>query len=128
MPKNNRKNVTRKNRNNRNNRGPAARKDGGAKIPAVGSKVQVWNGTAKHTSGGLRKGDLMKNKGRIVSKKKHAAGKKAIKHLIKLGYKAKKGTFKLFKKGKRGGFADDASGVPMGFEDMSGAAGFKNMI
>ena len=124
MPKNNRKNVTRKNRNNRVNR--VNRVNGGANVPAVGSKVQVWNGTAKHTSGGLRKGDLMKNKGRIVSKKKHAAGKKAIKHLIKLGYKAKKGTFKLFKKGKRGGFAEDASGA--GFEDMSGAAGFKNMI
>jgi len=122
-------NVTRKNRNNRNNRVNRVnrnRKNGGASVPAVGSKVQVWNGTAKHTSGGLRKGDLMKNKGRIVSKKKHAAGKKAIKHLIKLGYKAKKGTFKLFKKGKRGGFAEDASGA--GFEDMSGAAGFKNMI
>lgn len=123
MPRNNRKNVTRKNRKNRANR-----VNGGAKVPAVGSKVQVWNGTAKHTSGGLRKGDLMKNKGRIVSKKKHAAGKKAIKNLIRLGYKAKKGTFKLFKRGKRGGFAEDMSGVPMGFEDMSGAAGFKNMI
>ena len=118
MPNQARKNRTRKNRNERR----------GGGVPAVGSKVQVWNGTAKHTSGGLTKKDLMRHKNRIVSKKKHAAGKKAIKHLIKLGYKAKKGTFKLFKKGKRGGFADDASGVPMGFEDMSGAAGFKNMI
>jgi hypothetical protein len=41
----------------------------------------------------------MKTKaGRIVSKKKHAAGKKAIKRLRKLGFVAKKGTFKLFKK------------------------------
>lgn len=78
---------------------------GGAKMPAVGSKAQVFNGTAKHTSGGLHKKDLMKTKnGRIVSKKKHAAGKKAIKNLRKLGYIAKKGTFKLFsKKSKRGG-------------------------
>jgi hypothetical protein len=37
-------------------------------------------------------------KGRIVSRKKHAAGKKALKRLTKAGYKAKKGTFKLFKK------------------------------
>jgi hypothetical protein len=37
-------------------------------------------------------------KGRVVSKKKHAAGKKAILRLRKLGYVAKKGTFKLFKK------------------------------
>ena len=42
---------------------------------AVGSKVQVWNNTAKRTSGGLTKGDLMKNKaGKVVSKKQHLAG------------------------------------------------------
>jgi hypothetical protein len=65
----------------------------------VGSKAQVFHGTAKHTSGGLKKGDLMKTKaGRVVSKKKHAAGKKAIMKLRKMGYVAKKGTFKLFKK------------------------------
>ena len=69
------------------------------KMPTTGSKAQVWHGTAKHTSGGLKKGDLMKTKkGRVVSKKKHAAGKKAITKLRKLGYVAKKGTFKLFKK------------------------------
>lgn len=78
---------------------------GGAKLPAVGSKSQVFHGSAKHTSGGLTRKDLMKTKnGRIVSRKKHAAGKKAIKNLRKLGYIAKKGTFKLFtKKSKRGG-------------------------
>ena len=77
---------------------------GGAKIPAVGSKSQVFHGTAKHTAGGLKLKDLMKTKnGRIVSRKKHAAGKKAIKNLRKLGYIAKKGTFKLFSKSKRGG-------------------------
>jgi hypothetical protein len=65
----------------------------------VGSKAQVFHGTAKHTSGGLVKKDLMKTrKGRIVSKAKHAAGLKAIKQLRKSGYVAKKGTFKLFKK------------------------------
>ena len=73
---------------------------GGAKIPAVGTKAQVYHGTAKHTSGGLTKKDLMHTKkGRIVSRKKHAAGKKALKRLLKAGYKAKKGTFKLFKRG-----------------------------
>jgi hypothetical protein len=72
---------------------------GGAKMPAVGTKAQVWHGKAKHTSGGLTRKDLMKTKkGRIVSRKKHAAGKKALKRLTKAGYKAKKGTFKLFKK------------------------------
>jgi hypothetical protein len=70
-----------------------------SKVPAVGSKAQVYHGTAKHTSGGLTKKDLMKTKaGRIVSKKKHAQGLKSIKKLRKMGYVAKKGTFKLFKK------------------------------
>jgi len=81
-------NVTRKNR-----------KQESGKMLTVGSAAQVYHGTAKHTSGGLKKGDLMKTKkGRVVSKKKHAAGLKAIKRLRKLGYVAKKGTFKLFKK------------------------------
>jgi hypothetical protein len=78
--------------------GSAAMMKGGAHKITVGSKLQVWHGTAAHTSGGLKKKDLMKHKGRIVSRKKHAAGKKAIKNLVKAGYKAKKGTFKLFRK------------------------------
>ena len=66
----------------------------------VGSKAQVYHGTAKRTSGGLKKGDLMKTKaGRIVSRKKHALGKKAIQRLFKAGYKPKKGSFKAMKKG-----------------------------
>lgn len=49
-------------------------------ISAVGSKAAVWHGTADHTSGGLHKDALMKNKsGRIVSKKKHAQGVEAFK-------------------------------------------------
>lgn len=95
------------------------------KIKAVGSKAEVFHGTAKHTSGGLKKHELMMTKrGRIVSKKQHAAGKKAVKRLFAAGYKPKKGTFKLFHKSsshkrhtkkhrstrrRRGGFAD-ASG------------------
>jgi len=81
------------------------RKVGGAratrkasKVPTVGTKAMVFHGTAKHTSGGLTKKDLMKHKGRIVSRKKHALGKKALANLKKAGYVAKKGTFKLFKK------------------------------
>jgi ribosomal protein L25 (general stress protein Ctc) len=67
------------------------------KVPAVGTKAQVWHNTARHTSGGLGKSDLMKTKkGRIVSKKKHAAGKRALSRLRKAGFVAKKGTFKLF--------------------------------
>ena len=68
----------------------------------VGSKAQVFHGTAKHTSGGLTKKDLVQNKhGRIVSRKKMAAGKKALKYLTRKGYKAKKGTFRLFNKHRR---------------------------
>ena len=65
---------------------------------AVGSRAQVWNGTAKHTSGGLTKKHLMMNKwGRIVSRKKHATAKKQ-KRLEKAGYFAKKGEFGVVKK------------------------------
>jgi len=68
-------------------------------MQSTGSKAQVWHGTAKHTTGGLTKNNLMKNKhGRIVSKRKHSLGKKSIKNLKKLGYVAKKGQFKLFHK------------------------------
>ena len=73
--------------------------NGGAHIKAVGSKAEVFHGTAKHTSGQLYKKDLMMTKkGRIVSKKKHALGKKSIKRLFALGYKPKKGKFSLMRK------------------------------
>lgn len=53
----------------------------------VGSNAQVFHGTALRTSGGLTKDKLMKNKnGRIVSRKKHAAGLKALRHLTAAGY------------------------------------------
>lgn len=46
-------------------------------ICTVGDMRMVWNGTAKHTAGGLKKADLIKNKrGKIVSRKRHALGKK----------------------------------------------------
>ena len=73
--------------------------EGGAHIKAVGSKAEVFHGTAKHTSGGLKKKDLVKTrKGRIVSRKKQLAGRKAIKRLFALGYKPKKGKFSLMRK------------------------------
>ena len=41
----------------------------------VGSKLEVYRGKASHTSGGLEKDDLIKNKqGKVVSKKKHEVG------------------------------------------------------
>ena len=59
----------------------------------IGTRREVFNGTAKKTSGGLEKKDLIKNKlGRIVSKKKHITAKKE-KRLVKYGYGAKKGSF-----------------------------------
>ena len=121
-----RKNRTRKNGRKNNGSGNGSTNMMGGAKKASGSKREVWNGTAKHTPGGLVRGDLMKHKGRIVSKKKHAAGKKAIARLRKLGYTAKKGSFKLFRKGKKRGGFEDMSGA-MGFEDMSGAAGFEDM-
>jgi len=71
---------------------------GGARKPAVGSRKMVMNGNADHTAGGLKKSDLMMHKGRIVSRKAHRAGLKAIKRLRAAGYIAKKGQFKLFSK------------------------------
>ena len=50
---------------------------GGRHQHRVGSRVQVVNGTAHHTSGGLTKKDLKYNKyGRIVSAKKSALAKR----------------------------------------------------
>jgi hypothetical protein len=73
---------------------------GGKKMLSVGSRAQVWHGTAKKTSGGLTKKDLKKNKaGRIVSVKMSNRAKKE-KRLEKAGYKPTKGKFKLFKKKK----------------------------
>jgi len=70
-----------------------------SRASTVGTKAQVFHGTAKRTSGGLTRKDLMKTKkGRIVSKRKHAAGKVAVRRLKAAGYSAKKGTFKLFRK------------------------------
>ena len=69
----------------------------------VGSRAQVWNGTAQKTSygrAGLKKSDLLMNKwGRIVSKKKHKTGKKSgLKRLHAKGYFTRKGKFGVFKK------------------------------
>jgi len=71
-------------------------------IKTVGSKAEVYHGTALKTSGQLHKKDLVKTKkGRIVSRKKQAAGKKAIKRLFALGYKPTKGKFSLMKKSSK---------------------------
>ena len=70
-------------------------------MKASGTRAEVMHGTAKHTSGGLKKKDLKYNKrGRIVSKRASARAKKENR-LVKAGYKTKKGVFGSFKKGKR---------------------------
>ena len=68
----------------------------------MGSRAQVWHGTAYKTSGGLCKHHLMQNKaGRIVSKDKHNTAKKE-RRLVKAGYGTKKGKFGFVMLGKTG--------------------------
>ena len=70
----------------------------------IGTRAQVWHGTAYKTSGGLVKKDLMQNKtGRIVSRAKFVTAKKEMR-LVKAGYGTKKGKFgyvKLHGKSKK---------------------------
>ena len=67
-----------------------------------GSREQVMNGTAYKTSGGLKKNQLLMNKGgRIVSRKKYDAISEAGSNLEKYGYFAKKGKFGYVKKKPR---------------------------
>lgn len=43
-------------------------------MKTVGSKREVYNGTADHTAGGLKKADLKENRhGKVVSRKQSAA-------------------------------------------------------
>jgi RNA:NAD 2'-phosphotransferase (TPT1/KptA family) len=59
----------------------------------------VFHGNATRTSGRLTKDDLIKTKaGRIVSKKRHEAGKNALRYLHAKGYIAVKGVFGCAKK------------------------------
>ena len=66
-----------------------------------GSRAEVFHGTAKHTPGGLVKGDLVQDKyGNIKSKAAVAAAKKRMKEegakaMVKVFKSAKKGDFKL---------------------------------
>ncbi len=64
----------------------------------IGSRAQVWHGTAYKTKGNLVKSDLLMTKrGKIVSKKKHFTAKKD-KRLQKHGYFTQKGKFGFVKK------------------------------
>ena len=69
-------------------------------MKTFGSRAEDFHGTAKKTSGGLEKRDLLKNKhGEIVSRKKHLTAKKE-KRLEKFGFFTKKGKFGFVKKDK----------------------------
>jgi hypothetical protein len=93
----------------------------------IGSRAEVWHGSAKKTSGGLTKSHLMKNKsGRIVSRKKHFSAKKDNR-LVKAGFKTKKGHFGFIKTGSkkrghgkkmRGGMAHNISSAMDLSEDL----------
>jgi len=88
----------------------------------IGTRAQVWHGTAKKTSGGLTKSHLMKNKhGRIVSVKKHNTAKKE-KRLVKAGFLTKKGHFGFVKKDSR------KKGKGKGSRKMKGGAVVGNTL
>ena len=80
----------------------------------IGTRAQVWHGTAYKTSGGLKKSNLMQNKaGRIVSKAKHSTAKKE-KRLVKHGYGTKKGVFGFVKMGSKSKSKKMKGGMPYG--------------
>ena len=65
----------------------------------IGSRAEVFHGTADKTSGGLTKKDLMMKDGRIKSKAAHDAAMKRMKRegkkaMVKV-FKPKEGEFKL---------------------------------
>jgi len=58
----------------------------------VGTRAQVWHGTADRTAGGLTKKDLFMKNGRIRSKRASRSAKKN-QNLKKAGWTFKKGEF-----------------------------------
>ena len=65
----------------------------------IGTRAQVFHGTAKQTSGGLQKCDLKKNKrGAIVSRRASARAKKDNR-LVKAGFVTQRGKFGVVQKG-----------------------------
>ena len=66
-------------------------------VQRVGSRRQVWNRTARQTSGGLKRSDLFQDKyGNIKSRKASKKAKKT-KNLKKAGWTFKKGQFGAIK-------------------------------
>ena len=70
----------------------------------IGSKREVYGGTARKTPGGLGRAELMMNsRGRIVSKKQSAAGLRSnnLGRHIDLARESRGGAFKLRKSLKK---------------------------
>lgn len=61
-------------------------------MQTIGSRRQVWNGNAHHTTGGLVKSDLIKKNGSIKSKRASQSAKRNN-NLVKAGWTTKKGEF-----------------------------------
>ena len=97
-------------------------------MQTIGSRAEVWHGNAHHTSGGLTKKNLLKNKwGRIVSAKKHRTAKKD-KRLQKAGFFAKKGAFGVVNRGgMKGGEYGSAPATAMGGSTMGTGMGSSTM-
>ena len=92
-------------------------------MQTIGSRAEVWHGNAHHTSGGLTKKNLLKNKwGRIVSAKKHRTAKKD-KRLQKAGFFAKKGAFGVVKRGGMKGGEEATPSTVDGTEPTSPTVG-----
>jgi hypothetical protein len=80
----------------------------------IGTKLQVWRGTALKTRGGLKKSDLMKNKaGKIVSRKKSSRGKsrKSTSRILQMWRKAVKAAAKAL--GVKKGFVKPKKGTKL---------------
>lgn len=65
--------------------------DGGRYKLVRGKRIQVWNGTAYKTEGGLVKSQLTMNKYRRIVSKRRSQTAKREKRLIKAGFRALKG-------------------------------------
>ena len=59
----------------------------------VGSRRQVWNKTAKQTSGGLTRSELFQDKHGNIKSKRASKKAKRNQNLKKAGWTFKKGTF-----------------------------------
>lgn len=68
----------------------------------VGTRAQVWHGTADRTSGGLTKADLFMKNGRIRSRRASRSAKKN-QNLKNAGWTFKKGEFGAIRVSEEGG-------------------------